>query len=303
MRKCAFLTTDTLAEPAIDDVLAAEAFRRLGWAVQSVSWRDHSVDWRHFEVVVIRSTWDYQNEPNRFLSVLETIVRSGVRLINPLELVRWNIRKTYLLNLQTKGIRIVPTISGQCITDRRLNDHFRDIGAPELVIKPVIGAGSQDTYRIRRDSGYPAIEEIVTKFENCDYLAQPFMRAIVADGEYSLFFFGAKFSHAIKKKPGKRDYRVQEEYRGAYKRLAPQSDLVKTAQQVIATVEPAPVYARVDLVRDQENRFAVMELELIEPGLFLQLDKRAPNRFAQAFSDWIARTNRQNRAERSDILS
>lgn len=303
MRKCAFLTTDTLTEPAIDDVLAADAFRRLGWAVQSVSWRNRSVDWRHFEVVVIRSTWDYQNEPDRFLSVLETIVRSGARLVNPLELVRWNIRKTYLLDLQAKGIRIVPTISGQGITEGRLTDHFRDIGAPELVIKPVIGAGSQDTYRIRRNSGNPAIAEIMTKFENRDYLAQSFMQAIVTDGEYSLFFFGAKFSHAIKKTPAKRDYRVQEEYRGAYKRLAPQSDLVKTARQVIATVEPVPVYARVDLVRDQANRFAVMELELIEPGLFLQLDKRSPNRFAHAFRDWIVTTNRQNRVQRSDGLS
>ena len=134
MRRCAFLTMDTLEDFVCDDELAVEPLAELGWAVEFVPWRRAGTDWDAFDLTVIRSTWDYQKDPDRFLSLLASIEKSRSRLENPLSLVRWNLRKTYLRELQEAGVAIVPTLWCREVDARRLAALFEEFRIDEIVL-------------------------------------------------------------------------------------------------------------------------------------------------------------------------
>ena len=287
MPHCAFLTMDNLDEFEVyDDLLIAPLSRR-GWSVEMVSWRDRKVDWNAFEAVIIRSPWDYQQDAELFMNVLKEIDDSSARLENPLELVQWNIDKTYLRELQEKGILIVPTLWGAELGREQLNEAFEQLGKPELVIKPTISANADDTFRIKRELDSKTENEILRTFHNRAYMIQPFMNGIVAEGEFSLFYFGGEYSHTILKTPGEGDFRVQEEHGGILKSVEPETQLLKRAQQTMAGMDPQPLYARADYVRTEANDFALMELELIEPSLYFNMDPESPERFARIFARWM----------------
>ncbi|MEA2558985.1 MAG: hypothetical protein QOH06_489 [Acidobacteriota bacterium] len=275
MRTCAFLTTDDLAGYVTDDKLAEGPMAELGWAVEHVPWRQ-SGGWERFEAVVIRSTWDYHKHPEEFLAVLEEI-ESGSRLTNPLELVRWNAQKTYLRDLEARGLPVVPTV-----WDRSL---FAELDADEIVIKPVISASAFHTYRLRR--GDPWSREMEAAFAGREVMIQPFLRSIVEEGEYSLFYFGGDLSHAVLKSPKEADFRVQEEHGGLIRPVEAPASLVEMGQRIVESLPIPPLYARVDLARLDSGSYALMELELIEPSLYFRTDPESPRRFARAFAAWM----------------
>ncbi|HSO26428.1 MAG TPA: hypothetical protein VLS48_00030, partial [Anaerolineales bacterium] len=154
-------------------------------------------------------------------------------------------------------------------------------------LKPAIGASAGDTFRLKRPLQAAQLTDLVTRYAGRAVLAQPFMPHILLEGEFSLFFFGGRFSHAAVKTPASGDFRVQEEYGGQTRRANPPPAALDLARQVVAQIAPPPLYARVDLVRDSQGKFALMELELIEPALYFQLDPAAPQRFVRAFYDWF----------------
>lgn len=277
MRRCAFLTTDRLEGFVTYDGLLHEPLARRGWAVDEVPWRT-AADWDAYEVVVIRSPWDYQHAPDAFLDVLETIDRSKARLENPLDLVRWNLRKTYLRDLEARGLPIVPTRWLPRLSPADLAPLFDTLGE-EIVVKPVVGANADDTFRLRRDS---RPDEALATFAARACMAQPFVRAVVDEGEFSLFHFGGTYSHAILKTPAAGDFRVQEEHGGRIRAVAPEPALHALADAVVGALGLAPLYARTDFVRIGSG-FALMEVELIEPSLYFSYDADSPERFAEAF--------------------
>jgi glutathione synthase/RimK-type ligase-like ATP-grasp enzyme len=114
-------------------------------------------------------------------------------------------------------------------------------------------------------------------------MVQPFLKNIIKEGEYSLFFFNGKFSHSVLKKPKENDFRVQEEHGGNIQPLKVNTELISIAENIIKQLFTVPLYGRVDLVRNTQNEFAIMELELIEPSLYLNKDPQSPQRFAEAF--------------------
>ncbi len=269
---------DDLTGFVSDDHLAIEPLRELGWKVDTVSWRKQC-DWSQFDLVVIRTTWDYQNSPDDFLGVLEEISQSDTRLENPLELVLWNYQKTYLRELESKGIRIVPTLWNPPQAD--INRFFGQLGSDELVFKPIISANGDHTYRHRQDEDHSKICEI---FRERPYMVQPYLKNIVDEGEYSLFYLGTELSHTILKTPAADEFRVQEE-RGAQIHSARANEELRIrGDSVINALPSAPLYARVDFLRNQKGDFLLMELELIEPSMYLRMDKGAPRRFAEAIS-------------------
>jgi glutathione synthase/RimK-type ligase-like ATP-grasp enzyme len=290
-KRCAFLTTDPeiLGGFVTDDALAHAPFGELGWHVDEISWRRRDVDWNDYEAVVLRSSWDYQRDPERFFAVLETIERSRARLLNPLELVRWNLRKTYLFELAARGVPIVPSASGSNLDERSLGDLFDRFGSDELVVKPVIGANADDTFRIPRGAA-GATGRALAAFSGRDYLAQPFVSTVLGEGEHSLFFFAGEHSHAIRKVPKSGDFRVQEEHGADILAVPAPRGLVELGERAVAAVAPSPLYARVDVLRlgEDEDRFGVIELELIEPSLYLRCHPDAPRRFARAFDAWMS---------------
>jgi hypothetical protein len=119
-------------------------------------------------------------------------------------------------------------------------------------------------------------------------MVQPFIESIRTEGEFSLFYFGGALSHAIRKVPKAQDFRVQEEHGASIEAILPDPSLVACADGILALVAPAPVYARCDLVRGPDGRFLLMELELIEPSMYLRMHPEAPQRFARAFDRHVA---------------
>lgn len=278
MRRCCFLSMDDLGHYVADDELAVPPLGELGWDVQTISWRDKTVDWNDFEIVVIRTPWDYQREPDAFLEVLGKIDASRARLENDKSIVEWNLNKTYLRDLENKGVNIVPTIwKEKGITQTDVQDWLAHFDTPEVVIKPTVSATAEFTYRL---SGFDP--ELTDIFVNREYIVQPFMPNIVSEGEFSLFYFDGEYSHTILKTPKPRDFRVQEEHGGIITAVAPSAKLLETAREVFEFISPVPLYARVDFVRDARDNFAVMELELIEPALYFRMDDGSPARFAKA---------------------
>lgn len=277
---------DDLGDYVSDDELAIPALNALGWRVDTVSWRDTVVDWNDFEAVIIRTPWDYQRDPQAFLQILENIEASSARLENSLDIVRWNLKKTYLRDLEEKGINIVPTIwHEKGINSAEFDTWVEKLDTDELIIKPVVSATAEFTYRLREFD-----PELVPIFCAREYMVQPFMPHIVSEGEYSLFYFGGEYSHTILKTPKSRDFRVQEEHGGIITAVEPTAKLVETAWRVLRSIPGTPLYARIDLVRDAIDDFALMELELIEPALYFRMDKDSPGRFASAFNHLLGKS-------------
>lgn len=274
-----------------DDELAVEPFRELGWRVDFVPWRADA-DWSKFEAVLIRSTWDYYKHLESFLTALEHI-DAETRLLNPLEVVRWNSRKTYLADLEERGVEIVPTVFAAHLEPKGLATLFDRFQSDRIIIKPVVSAGAHRTFLLHRDLVAAASTEeraaAVECFADEEFMAQPFIGSVLNEGEYSVFYFDDKFSHTVVKTPKVRDFRVQEEHGGTIRKVAPPAGLETSARRALEAIEPDPLYARVDLVRGSSGRWMVMEVELIEPSLYLRTSAQASTRLAKAFDAWMAR--------------
>lgn len=291
MKKCAFLTLDERGDYVIDDEHAIAPLEQLGWQVSTLSWRQSEVPWSEFDFVVVRSTWDYWGDIPAFLETLHEI-DSVTRLANPLDIIHWNLEKTYMLDLEGKGIGIVPTIWPDTVHSGSFPGFFAALATEELVIKPVVGANGEDAYRISADGELPRLEKICERFRKKRGMVQKFMPAILEEGEYSLFYFNGSFSHAILKIPRGSEFRSQEEHGSEIRTVTPEEKLLSRGQQVLATLSAVPLYGRVDFVRDDSGDFAVMELELIEPSMYLRTDPGAPERFARAIDDCFAVSSR-----------
>ncbi len=283
MRRICFLSMDSLDGYTFDDNLAIEPLRELGFEVSTISWRDKSVNWDDFEIVIIRTTWDYQKSPAEFVEVLREIEASKARLENSLKIVEWNLAKTYLRKLEQKGVKIVPTIWDETsVTKSKFDDWKAHFKTPELIIKPIISATAEFTYRLTDFA-----DNLAEVFTNKPFMVQPFMPNVVSEGEYSLFYFGENYSHTILKTPKVKDFRVQEEHGGIISAVKPSAKLKSAAEKVLDCIKPLPLYSRVDFVRDENDDFCLMELELIEPSLYLRMDEHSPVRFANSIANLL----------------
>lgn len=286
MKRCAFLTLDDPTGYFIDDALAHEPLRRRGWEVEVLPWRQRALPWSRFEAVVIRSPWDYHHAPESFLAVLAEIERSGARLFNSLALVEWNLEKTYLRELAARGVAVVPTAWRDRLEPGDLGSLFEEVGSDEVVLKPVVGANADGAFRLERPVTAEQAAAVESYYSHRPLMAQPLVRAVIEEGEYSLFYFNGRHSHAIVKTPKARDFRVQEEHGGDIQPIAASQELLEMGASCLRALGEPPLYARVDLVRsNQGNGYWLMELELIEPSLYLRMDPEAPRRFALALDE------------------
>jgi len=286
MKHAAFLSMDTLDGFVSDDELAIDPLRSFGWNVTTISWRQPE-DWTRFDMVIIRTPWDYHHEAKKFLQVLETITTSGTSLQNSIELVKWNIQKTYLRDLQEKENHIVPTLWREPGTSAAMVESFFDeLQSDGIILKPVVSANADNTFRLSRNNGALPFAVLQKTFASKAYMVQPFMQRIISEGEYSLFYFGGEFSHAILKTPKHGDFRVQEEHGGIITAVKADQTLIRSGERVMRSLPGIPLYARVDFVRDDENEFAIMEVELIEPALYFRMDAGSAKRFATVVHSW-----------------
>jgi glutathione synthase/RimK-type ligase-like ATP-grasp enzyme len=284
MRRCAFLTLEDPADFVIDDQLAYEPLTKLGWHAVAIPWSRPGVAWTAYDAVVIRSTWDYTARADQFVKALSEIEASGARLFNGVDIVRWNLDKRYLRELADRGTPIVPTVWRDQLRPGELPDLLAELDAEEIVVKPVVGANAQGAFRIhRRRLTSRLCRQIEVHYAQRALMAQPFLSDIVDEGEYSLFYFDGQLSHAILKTPRAGDFRVQEEHGGVIRPVTPGDVLRAAADIAVESIGQTLLYARVDLVRRPlGDGFQLMELELIEPALYLRMDAGAPRRFAEA---------------------
>lgn len=288
MSRIAFLTMDSLAEFVSYDELVADCLKARGIQVDNVSWRSRTVKWNDYEMVIIRSPWDYQQAADDFITVLESIDASEAVLWNPLEVVRWNVRKTYLQELQDRGITIVPTQFVQSPTVSQMRGMFEVFASDQIVIKPVVGANANDTFWLRQDSSAAELQQIEALYSRRLALLQPFIPSVTEYGETSLVFLDGEYSHSVLKTPQTGDFRVQEEHGSRIQAIVPNPALIEFSQRVLAPIPQRTLYARVDLVELPNGQPAVMELELIEPSLYLSYDVDSAARFADAIQRFRA---------------
>lgn len=274
----------------IDDDLAYQPLADLGWQTEAIPWSQPNVSWAAYDAIVIRSTWDYATAPDRFLAVLAEIEQTGALLLNDLQTVRWNLDKTYLRDLAKRGVPIVPTAWRERLQRAELAELFDQVGDEEIVVKPVVGAGAIGAFRLQRnDLSRQLTEEVESHYADRALMAQPFLRTITSEGEYSLFYFNGEFSHAIQKIPKPGDFRVQEEYDSQIIPIAAPAELRAAGDRTVAAIGQPLLYARVDLVRaNHGDGYWLIELELVEPSLYFRTDDQSPTRFAIALDQRLS---------------
>lgn len=281
MPSVAFLSMDKLDDFFVYDELLIPHFEQAGWQVSSVPWRE-TTDWDNFDAVIVRSPWDYQQSPAAFVACLRDIERSSAYLENPLALMEWNLEKTYLKALEKRGVATLPTL-WRCGFDlaaiELARSHFQ---TNSLIVKPVLSANADDTFLLTGETAVMQHETLSELYHQRQIMIQPFANAVVADGEYSVFYFDGNYSHAILKTPKAGDFRVQEEHGGTLQAVTPDKDILAVCEQALAAMPTDSLYARVDIIRF-DNRWVIMELELIEPSLYFNLDEASSPRFVQAF--------------------
>jgi glutathione synthase/RimK-type ligase-like ATP-grasp enzyme len=263
------------AEQALMSVFGAA-----GAEASPVVWDDHAIDWTAFECVVVRSTWDYHQRPGEFMGWVEKLERSGVRLFNPPRLLRWNLDKRYLLELADAGVPVVPTRIVERDQPVDLTALAAAAGWTDVVIKPAISAGADRTHLVRA-TDLPAQQTLEELAKTGAVLVQQFVPEITGEGEWSLFYFAGRFSHAVLKKPVEGEFRIDAMKRDGFRRLDPPAELRRVSEHTLARLPMSPLYARIDGIRSGPD-FLVIEVELIEPGLYLSLAPDAADRYVAA---------------------
>lgn len=234
---------------------------RAGFAVTPRIWWDAG-DLTDFDLVLPLYAWGYQRDAARWFAALDRWDALGVRFANPLAMLRWNSDKSYLADLEWAGVPVVPTIFADALDDAALALARQRFG-PTLVIKPPISGGADRTYRLGIDDAVPAA------VAGARMMIQPLLPAIADPGEYSLFYFGGVYSHAILKRPQRGDFRVQEQFGGTDIAVDPPRGAHFVGDAALAACPDMPLYARADMVADAAGAMRLMELELIEPSLWL----------------------------------
>ena len=252
----------------------ADVLRRAGIDVDARPWTDPG-DLSGFDLVLPLVVWGYHFDPPRWHALLDRLEADGIPTANPVPLLRWNSDKRYLEELGKQGVAVIPTRLVDVLDDKALAEARSDFG-DTLVIKPPVSAAADGTYRLA------AADPLPESVRGRTMMVQPFLPSILDEGEYSIMLFGGRFSHAIIKRPKAGDYRVQPHLGGSEQPCVPPDGAIALATAALAAAPAEALYARVDMVRDRAGKLAIIELELIEPALWLQHAADRGSTFASA---------------------
>jgi len=270
VKQVALVTYSGCPELTDDDRLLVPSLRRRGVEAVPVVW-DSPVDWARFDLIILRSCWDYHLRADEFIQWIGELERSCVPLRNSASLVRWNADKRYLRQLEHQGARIPQTVWIGNDEEADVNAILESQGWDSAVVKPTVSASAHRLKRVFK------VEPVVRV--KGPAMVQQFIPEVLAPGEWSLVFIGGEFSHSVVKVPTPGDFRVQSQFGGTARLAQPDPDTVAAANEIVDALPERPLYARVDGTED-ERGFVLMEVELIEPVLFLGLG-RASARLAE----------------------
>lgn len=261
-----------------DDEMLREALRRRGCEAELVAWDAEGTDWGGFDLCLVRSTWDYHEKHAEFLAWARRVEAVTV-LHNSADLIAWNSDKRYLRQLAGADVPTVPTLWVERDSDVDLAAELNERDWDEAVVKPVVDLGAKNLHRVRSDDAQDALATVLVRQEA---MVQPFLPSLEAEGELSLIYVEGAFSHAVRKQPAAGDFRVQSIWGGTMAPTEAEPQHVEVAERALAQLDEPPLYARVDLVTDLEGHPALIELELIEPNLYLNTYPVAADRLADA---------------------
>ena len=253
----------------------AEALRKRGATVDPVAWTKAD-ELSGYDLVLPLVAWGYHLRYADWVRFLDRIDAERLPVANPPELLRWNSDKVYLTELAAKGVPTVETIEVERSSEQDLVHAAERFGTPELVVKPPVSASATGTHRIRVGDAIPPSER------GQRMMIQPFLPSIATEGEYAAILFDGAYSHTVVKRPKSGDFRVQPHLGGSTEPSGAPAGAVELAQAALAAAPAKTTYARVDIVRGVHGELRIMELELIEPALFLDVAPHGEDAFADA---------------------
>ena len=270
MKKIALLTTHIdLSVGDHDDHLLVQELKERGFEVSEISWHKEC-DWKQFDLVLTRTPWDYSAHEKKFKEVLKTI-HQATTLLNPIDIMLWNMEKTYLKELQEKGIKTIPTLWLKNSESLDYEALSQKLGTQKFIIKPSVGAGSEGLIKVEGPKDLENLPIALTRSPL--FMVQPFIEGVLK-GEESYFFFNGKYSHGIRKVPKEGDFRVQPVFGSKVTALDISPEKEAQCLQILSALSAKPFYARLDFL-DNENDFYLIELEMIEPHLYLSWNQKA----------------------------
>jgi hypothetical protein len=276
--RVALATCVKLPEPDRDQDLLLSALRARGVEGSMLAWDDPHADASTFDACVLRSTWNYYHALPEFLAWAERTARI-TSLWNPLPVIRWNTHKRYLRDLAARGVPTVPTAWIEKAGSTTLRDALRELGARTVVVKPAVSAASFDTVRVHVEDVERAEQHVGRVRARCDVMVQPYVQSVEGYGERSIIWIDGAFTHAIRKSP-----RFGGEHENVSEALPIADDERALATAALQAAPQPLLYARIDVARDAAGAPMIMELELLEPSLFLKQSPEALRRFADAIT-------------------
>lgn len=263
-----------------EDQLVLDALQKQGLESVKVAWSDPSFDWSETRYALFRSTWDYAEKFVEFSDWL-IHVSTKTKLINPYDLIIWNLDKHYLSDLEAKAVNVVETYFIEPKDTRSLRQLHKELCWNKTVLKPAVSAAAKDTFKLDLSNIDDHEDRFRELIKDESMMLQPFQNSIVERGEISLMVMGGQYTHAVLKiaKPG--DFRVQDDFGGTVHKYEPTQAEIALAIAAVEACNPQPLYARVDIVDDNDGRPAISELELVEPELWFRRNEEAADKLAK----------------------
>ena len=257
-----------------------------GLNIQFEIWTDTQVNWSSYDLAILKSPWDYFDKIQQFQKWLETLEKLHVRLLNPYHIIRWNTDKHYLADIAQSGLPVIPSRFIEQGQKADLNSYFNILETEKLIVKPCISGGAKHTFWVTTHNVEEKSVLLNQLLEQESFIVQPFFPEIQLQGEWSFIFFDGEFSHSLLKKAKPGDFRVQHYLGGSIHTPTPPSYLVDKASAYVEKFAPGCLYARVDGV-EKDKEYILMELELIEPFLFLFTQKESYSNYFKALTKFI----------------
>jgi len=275
----------------LEDELVIKALEKEGLKTIKKSWSDSHFDWKQAKHVLFRSTWDYAE---RFIEFSDWLIEVSMqtKLINPYTLIVWNLDKHYLNDLKMRRVNVVETQFIEFGDQRTLSELHGELGWTDTVLKPVVSAAAKDTYRLNPQNISEHEARYKELVKNEAMMLQPFQNSILDRGELSLMVIGGEYTHAVLKVARPGDFRVQDDFGGTVHAYEPTPEEIGLAIKAVKACDPMPIYARVDIVNDNEGNPAISELELLEPELWFRRNEKAAEKLAEVIKNYGQGANR-----------
>ena len=273
-----------------EDRLVMDGLEKLDLRTIKKDWNDTNFNWSSTKSAIFRSTWDYFDQFSNFRNWLE-LVKEQCYLINPYEQINWNLDKHYLLDLQKLDLPIVESVFVSKKTQLKLETISKSKNWKDIVIKPTISGAARHTYHLKNDEIKKFQDKWLSLTNSEDFMVQEFQKNILSSGEIAVMIFGGEYSHSVLKKAKRGDFRVQDDFGGSVEKINPSLEIIELAEKTVKSLKTMPIYARVDIIFDNDSNPVISELELIEPELWFRFKEESAYKLAEIVKDFLNKLN------------